>query len=190
MRTTSWTRLVEDFEGTLGRNEQVLQTRLRGACSFGICASDFIVLLSASSSLPGRKTTADNPISEVPLEGVTLKVFRRHLDIGSAAAGSALSTVDLRKSSVLFRGGSDAFKGTYSNIAMDGPRDATGTSTPNVYGSSSSSNLETSSNVPSGTTVNLSGTIGSGGDYYLWLGDDLGPYLLNRRPALARGHLQ
>lgn len=63
---------------------------------------------------------------------------------------------------------------TCSNVSLNGPGSAALNFTPSVYCSSSLMGQSTSTDIGSGTIVNLNGTTGSGGSYYLWPGGSLG----------------
>jgi len=59
--------------------------------------------------------------------------------------------------------------------------------TPSVYGSSSSSNQSSATAVTSGGTVTLSGTTGSAGNYYFWVGGSLSALPANQTPGTYAG---
>ena len=137
----------------------------------------FVVLFSTRTSFAQNTASTGVAINATVIQGLTLIVSGGPLSLGTIVAGTTPAAIDPQKSSILFTvtgNGGSAVKVSYSNVTMNGPSGATLTFTPNVYGSSSSTGQGSSTGVSSGTTINLSGSTGSEGDYYLWLGGSLG----------------
>lgn len=136
-----------------------------------------LILAAVPSAVAQNSATTDVALNATVVQGLTLVVSGGPLSFGSVVAGTTPAAVDAQSSSVLFtvtgNGGSQV-KVDYSDVIMNGPSGATITFTPSVFGSSSSLNQSTSTDVPSGSSVNLSGASGSEGSYYLWLGGALG----------------
>ncbi len=82
--------------------------------------------------------------------------------------------------------GGKLFTVTFANTTLSGPGAAI-TFTPSVYGSSNSANQATSASILTGGTANLSGTTGSTGNYYFWLGGALSALPVNQVPGTYTG---
>ena len=135
-----------------------------------------VALFGTRTSFAQNTASTGVAINANVIQGLTLTLSGGPLSLGTIVAGTTPAAIDPQKSSVLFTvagNGGSAVKVSYSNVTLNGPSGATLTFTPNVYGSSSLTAQGASTSVSSGTTVNLRGSSGSEGDFYLWLGGNL-----------------
>lgn len=166
LRTRQCPRIVSGLFGILSR------------LHINVSMATFVVLLAAASvSEAQTSANANVTVTATVIQGLTIAVTGGPLDFGNIVAGTTPAPINAQSSSVLFTvtgNGSSQVTVTYSGVSLNGPSGATLNFTPSVYGSSSQSGQSTSTEVTSGSTVNLSGATGSGGNYYLWLGGNLG----------------
>lgn len=150
-----------------------------------------VVVLMANAKSFAQNTANNNvTISATVIQGLTLAVSGGPLNFGTVVAGTAPSAISAQSSSVLFTvtgNGGSSVTVTYSGVTLNGPGGSTLIFTPSVYGSSSSSGQASSTNVPSGANVTLNGSNFSAGNYYLWLGGNLGAIPSGQTPGAYTG---
>lgn len=181
-----WVVMKEQIIRRLTRNSDAIRRYIKvfgdGAAFIRIrpvtsLAVSLLLFVFTSGSYAQNTANTSVPVTATVIQGLTLTVSGGPLDFGNVLVGSTPSSISPQSSSVLFTvsgNGGSTVSVSYSNVTLNGPSGATLNFTPSVYGSSLSTGQSTSTDVASGTTVNLSGTTGSGGNYYLWLGGSLG----------------
>ena len=147
---------------------------------FGVSATSF-AQNSANTSVT---------INATVIQGLTLAVSGGPLNFGTIVAGTTPAAISAQSSTVTFTvtgNGGSSVTVTYSGVTLNGPSGATLPFTPSVSGSASSGGQGSSTSVSSGSTITLSGSTGSAGNYYLWLGGSLGSIPSNQTPGSYSG---
>ena len=137
-----------------------------------------MVLGFAAMSFAQSSASANVTVSAAVIKGLTLSVSPATLGFGTVVAGTTPTALSAQTNGsapmfTLTGDGGHAVTVTYTTASLTGPGPAL-TFTPSVYGDQSSANQATSTNVTSGSTVTLTGTSPAAGNYYFWLGGDLG----------------
>jgi len=148
-----------------------------------------IVLGSASMLFAQSNANTGVNINAAVIQGLTLTVSGGPLNFGTVVAGTTPTPISALTSTVMFTAtgnGASAIVVSYSSVTLTSGTN-TLTYTPSVYGASSSSSQGSSTQVTSGTSKNLSGTSGSAGNYYFWLGGDLGTISSSQAPGSYSG---
>ncbi len=165
----------------LNRTVMVKPLVLIGVMLFAVAGPSF-AQSSASTSVP---------LSATVIQGLSLTVSGA-LSFGAIVAGATPAPSLSAQTNpgapliTIAGNGSQAVTVTFSTATLTGPGTSL-TFTPSVYGSNSSSNQSGSTQVTSGGAVTLSGTSGSQGNYYLWLGGSLNAIPTNQTPGSYSG---
>ncbi len=135
-------------------------------------------LILAATEVSSAQSSANTtvPLNATVVQGLSLAVAGT-LSFGSIVAGTTPASINAQTNSnapliTVTGNGSSVITVTFGASTLTGPGSAI-TFNPSVYGASSSSNQSTSTSVTTGGTVTLSGTTGSAGNYYFWLGGSL-----------------
>ena len=136
------------------------------------------ILVLATAAISSAQNTANTnvPVNATVIQGLTLIVTGGPLNFGSIVAGTTPAAIVAKSSTVYFTATGDGghlVGVTFpAMVSMTGPGTAL-TFTPSVYGANNSGGQSSSTQVTSSTSVNLSGSTGSAGNYYFWLGGQL-----------------
>ncbi|HUI30914.1 MAG TPA: DUF4402 domain-containing protein [Candidatus Acidoferrales bacterium] len=143
-----------------------------------------IVIGTFEISFAQNNASASVPLSASVIQGLSTAVTGQE-NFGTIVAGTTPGSLNAQSATVGSSPGNIAMitltgnGGQLIHVTYDAndPLIKAGatniTFTPSVYGSNSSSNQLSSTAVTSGGTVTLSGTSGSAGNYYFWLGGSL-----------------
>ncbi len=135
-----------------------------------------IVAATAGMSFAQSNANTNVTVEAAVIQGLTISATG-NLNFGTIVAGTTPAALDAQTNSsaplisVTGNGGSQITV-TFGTASLTGPGSAI-TFTPSVYGANSSANQSSSSEVLNNGTVNLSGTSGSPGNFYFWLGGSL-----------------
>ncbi len=149
-----------------------------------------IVLAASTVSFAQTSASQSVTVEATILQGLAVTVSGGPLNFGTLVAGATPSPISAQSSAVEYTitgNGASSVKVTYASASLNGPNGSTLNFTPSVYGAGSSTLQSSSSSVASGSAVSLSGTNGRVGNYYLWLGGDLGTIPGNQTPGSYSG---
>ncbi len=171
-------------EGTRWRNGwSKLSTKVLSGAALLLMAMTVPLFAQTSAS---QSVTVEATV----LQGLKVTVSGGPLNFGSLVAGTTPPAITAQSSSVMYTitgNGASNVKVTYAATTLSGPGTNTLDFTPSVYGASSSSSQSSSTEVPTGSTVSLTGSNGSAGNYFLWLGGDIGAIPSNQTPGSYSG---
>lgn len=150
-----------------------------------------MVLGIAGMSFAQNSASTNVNVSATVIQGITLTVSGT-LNFGTVVAGTtpAALSANTNGSAPLFTAtanGATSLTVTYgATVSLTGPGTAL-TFTPSVVGANSSSNQSSATSVASGSTVTTSGSTGSAGHYYFWLGGSLAAIPAAQTPGTYSG---
>ena len=150
-----------------------------------------MILGIAGMSFAQNSANTNVTVSTTVIQGITLTVSGT-LNFGTVVAGTtpAALSANTNGSAPLFTAtanGATSLTVTYgATVSLTGPGTAL-TFTPSVVGANSSSNQSSATSVASGSTVTTSGSTGSAGHYYFWLGGSLAAIPAAQAPGSYSG---
>lgn len=157
-----------------------------------------LVFAAVQISFAQNNASSGVTLAATVIQGLTVSVSGQD-NFGTIVAGTTPSALNAQTATVgsaagniaqvaLTGNGAQTIHVTYDatdNLTKSGATNIT--FTPSVYGASSSSNQSTSTVVNSGGTVTLSGSSGSAGNYYFWIGGSLSALPANQTPGNYSG---
>lgn len=129
-------------------------------------------------------------INAAVIQGLTLSVSTGTLNLGTLVAGTTPSPVSAKTSPIQFTltgNGASSVTVTYANVTLNGPSSSMMTFTPDFTGDPTSANQGSAASVSSGSTVTLSGSNYGAGNYYFWLGGNVGTIPAAQTPGAYTG---
>lgn len=149
-----------------------------------------IVIATAGMSFAQSSANTNVTVNAAVIQGLTISATGT-LDFGNIVAGTTPAALDAQTNGsapmiTVTGNGATPISVTFSTASLSGPGTAL-TFTPSVYGDASSSNQATSSQVLNSGSVTLSGTSGSAGNYYFWLGGSLSAIPAAQTPGSYSG---
>ncbi len=150
-----------------------------------------MVLGTTAISFAQSSASTNVNVTATVIQGLTLTATGT-LGFGTVVAGTtpALLSAQTNGSAPMFTAtgdGGHVLTVTYlATASLTGPGTAL-TFTPSVYGDVSSGNQSGSTTVASGSTVHLTGSTGSAGNYYFWLGGALSAIPSSQTPGSYTG---
>lgn len=172
-------------DSNIGKHKPRVEAFLKGLLLIAM-----IVLGATPLSYAQNSASTNVTINATVIQGLTLAVSGGPLNFGTIVAGTTAAAISAQSSTVLFTvtgNGGGSVTVTYSGVTLNGPGGATLAFTPSVSGSASSGGQGSSTSVSSGSSITLSGSTGSAGNYYLWLGGSLGSIPSNQTPGSYTG---
>jgi hypothetical protein len=170
----------------------------QGGCTKKLSIIPAIIFLSVQLSLAQSNASTGVGLVAAVIQGLTVSVTGE-VNFGTIVAGTTPGALVATSATVgtasgniaeitLTGNGAQTIHVTYDatdNLTKSGATNIT--FTPSVYGSSSSSSQSTSTSVSSGGTVILSGSSGSAGNYYIWVGGSLSSLPAAQTPGSYSG---
>ncbi len=149
-----------------------------------------IVLGAVGMSFAQNTANTSVNLDATVIQGISISATGS-LSFGTIIAGTtpAALSAQTNASAPVFTVAGDGgkqFNVSFANATLTGPGAAI-TFTPSVYGSSASANQATSTSIVTGGMANLSGSTGSTGNYYFWLGGSLSALPVNQTPGSYTG---
>lgn len=141
-----------------------------------------ILFVTVEMSYAQSSASTNVPLNATVIQGLSTTISGQE-NFGTIVAGTTPSALNAQTATVgsnpgnialvtVTGNGGKQITVTFSTTTLTGPGTAI-TFTPSVYGSTSSSNQSSSSAVLNNGTVNLSGSTGSPGNFYFWIGGGL-----------------
>lgn len=149
-----------------------------------------MVLGTVGMSFAQNTANQNVTIDAAVMQGLVLAVNNGTLNLGTLVAGTTPTPVSPATSSIEFTltgNGTSNVTVTYSPVTLNGPSSSTMTFTPNLTGDPSAANQGSAASVTSGGTVTLSGTNYTSGNYYFWLGGNVGTLPSAQTPGAYTG---
>jgi len=151
-----------------------------------------VVLAFSSLTFAQNNAATGVTVNATVIQGLTLTVANT-LGFGTIVAGTTPAAISANTGSGIplytatGNGGKVLTSVTYpATVSLTGPGTAL-TFTPSLVGASLSTSQATATAVTSGSSVTLSGTTGSPGYYYFWLGGSLAALPAGQTPGAYTG---
>jgi hypothetical protein len=176
-----------DFKGYMGNteldSEACSTTRNAGRQNMKkLMLIAAILLISFKMSFAQNSASQNVPLAATVIQGLSTTVSGE-ANFGTIVAGTTPNSLNAQSGTVgtnpgnialvtVTGNGGQQITITFSATTLTGPGTAL-TFTPSVYGANSAAAQATSAQVSTNGTANLSGTTGSAGNYYFWVGGSL-----------------
>jgi len=155
-----------------------------------------LVLAIGEMSFAQSNASQNVPLAATVVQGLSTSISGQE-NFGTIVAGTTPNSLNARTATVgsssgnialitVTGNGGQQITSTFSTTTLTGPGTAI-TYTPSVYGANSSSAQGTSTQVLNNGTVNLSGSTGSAGNYYFWIGGSLSALPVGQTPGSYSG---
>ena len=179
------------------RNREAVRNEMRNFTMKKLAIVTVVILASASISFAQNSASTNVPLNATVVQGLTTTVSGA-CNFGTIVAGTTPTSLDAQTATVgsnpsnialvtVTGNGGQQITVTYSSTTLTETGGSTLTFTPSVYGSSSAANQGTSSQILTNGTANLSGSTGTPGNYYFWIGGSLGSLPTNQTPGSYSG---
>jgi len=155
-----------------------------------------LVLAIGETSFAQSNASQNVPLAATVVQGLATSISGQE-NFGTIVAGTTPASLNAQSATVgsstgnialitVTGNGGQQITSTFSTTTLTGPGTAI-TFTPSVYGANSSAAQGTSTQVLNNGTVHLSGSTGSPGNYYFWIGGGLSALPVAQTPGNYTG---
>jgi len=150
-----------------------------------------LILLFVSLSIAQNTASTGVQVNASVIQGITLAVSGT-LNFNNAVAGTTPNAINPNTATGIPLYTATANGGSILTVSWSTPLSLTGPGTalsytPSLVGSQSSGSQSTASSVTNGGTVTISGSSGSAGNYYFWVGGSLAAIPSGQTPGSYSG---